>query len=241
MSMLPVHLIITFGIIFMGGKEIFTRKEKGFFDFLRIKKIPLFLIPLLLLESILLLISASFVNAWSEIFFENTMESTLESAASNPVISVLGLCLLPAVFEEILFRGAIMRSYSNPPKGLVISAVLFSIWHLNPNQMSYTFLAGLLLALTALWTDNLVCSMIIHFLFNLYNVLAAALPASSIGGRAIIALEKLIIFLLPQFYTSQGVFILKNFLASLVTFLICIGLFVGILWWVRNRAEQQKQ
>ena len=128
-----------------------------------------------------------------------------------------------------------MRSFSDQKKGLLLSAVLFAIWHLNPNQMSYTFLAGLLLGILALWTDNLVCSMIVHFLFNLYNIIATALPATSKAGQVIMAIEKFITLLMPPFYTTKGIFLWKNFMVGFFSFIMTIVIYLGVLWWARGR------
>lgn len=234
-----IHLLVSIGLIYMGVRAILSRKEKDLFDYLRIRKVPLFLIPILFLESILLQISASFVNICSQVFFENAMQDTLENAARNLGISLIVLCLIPALFEEILFRGAIMRGFPDSRKGVLLSAVLFALWHFNPNQITYTFLAGLLLAILALWTDNLVCSMIVHFLFNLYNLLAVSLSTGSIAGQAIIALDKLTAILIPTFYTTQGIFIWKNFIIGFITFIVTVALYIGILWCI-SRDERKK-
>ena len=50
----------------------------------------------------------SFISALSALFFPNTAADTLHAARETPfVMSLVSLCLMPAVFEELTFRGII--------------------------------------------------------------------------------------------------------------------------------------
>ncbi|NLO64818.1 MAG: CPBP family intramembrane metalloprotease [Clostridiales bacterium] len=97
---------------------------------------------------------------------------------SSPLSYILGLlimCILPAVGEELLFRGVALRSISE--KGAVtavfLSAALFSLSHGNLFQLVHQFLLGAALAYLTLQTGNIIYAMEIHFVNNL---LAITLP-----------------------------------------------------------------
>ena len=86
--------------------------------------------------------------------------------------------LLAPLAEELVFRGAIMRSLlkwnSRAWLAIVISAVLFSAAHFNPAQMPHTFLIGLLLGWMYWRTDSIVPGVVFHWVNNtvayvLYN------------------------------------------------------------------------
>lgn len=87
--------------------------------------------------------------------------------------------LLAPLAEEMVFRGAILRSLlrwkSNPWVGIVISAILFAVIHMNPAQMPHAFLIGLLLGWMYWRTDSIVPGVVYHWLNNtvayiLYNI-----------------------------------------------------------------------
>ena len=78
--------------------------------------------------------------------------------------------MLPAVFEEIAFRGLILRKLllvMSPPQSLLVTALLFAIIHFNVVGM-VIFLVPL--AYMAGWatekTGSLLPAMAIHFLHN---------------------------------------------------------------------------
>ena len=86
--------------------------------------------------------------------------------------------LLAPLAEELVFRGAILRSLlkwnSRPWVAIVISAALFSAAHLNPAQIPHTFLIGLLLGWMYWHTDSIVPGVVFHWVNNtvayvLYN------------------------------------------------------------------------
>lgn len=88
--------------------------------------------------------------------------------------------LLAPMAEEIVFRGAILRSLLKWNRhhwlGIATSALLFALVHGNPAQMPHAFLVGLLLGWMYYRTDSVVPGVIYHWVNNtiayiLYNVL----------------------------------------------------------------------
>lgn len=86
--------------------------------------------------------------------------------------------LMAPLAEELVFRGAILRSLlkwnSRPWVAIAISAVLFSVAHMNPAQMPHTFLIGLLLGWMYWRTNSIVPGVAFHWVNNtvayvLYN------------------------------------------------------------------------
>ena len=86
--------------------------------------------------------------------------------------------LLAPVAEEVVFRGAILKSLLNkysPWKTVVLSAFIFSVGHLNPAQMPHAFLIGLLLGWMYWRTGSILPGMAYHWANNsvayvLYNI-----------------------------------------------------------------------
>ena len=78
--------------------------------------------------------------------------------------------LLAPLSEELVFRGAVLKALlqwkQNPWVGIVISAVLFALIHMNPVQMPHAFLVGLLLGWMYYRTDSIVPGVVYHWVNN---------------------------------------------------------------------------
>ena len=112
----------------------------------------------------------SFINMISSLFVENGVSETLtRTVESNSlIVNLLVIALLPAVVEEIIFRGIIFNGYKkrNPFKAALLSAFLFGLIHMNINQFSYAFVIGILFALLTYVTGSVIPSIIAHFIVN---------------------------------------------------------------------------
>ena len=84
------------------------------------------------------------------------------------IVLIIVSAVLPAVIEELLFRGLILKGLLQFGrwKALIGSAVLFSLFHLNPSQTVYQFILGIVLAVVVLKTGKLMYAMILHFVNN---------------------------------------------------------------------------
>jgi len=88
---------------------------------------------------------------------------------SELVLNLLLLALLPAVFEELIFRGVIfngLRNTKGKAVAVVVSSLLFALMHGNLAQFVYPFIMGLVFSMIVLRTGNLLYSMIVHFVNN---------------------------------------------------------------------------
>ena len=85
---------------------------------------------------------------------------------------ILIVCLLPAFFEEITFRGIIQSGYYqvSPIKRCILIGVLFSLIHLSiPNLIPFAFL-GFVFSFISIRANSIVPSMIAHFLINFISL-----------------------------------------------------------------------
>ncbi|WP_052671098.1 CPBP family intramembrane glutamic endopeptidase [Draconibacterium sediminis] len=81
----------------------------------------------------------------------------------------LKVAVVAPVIEELIFRGLIFNGFRKNYNGFVavfMSALLFSLFHLNPWQMPATFLLGLLLGWLMLRTNNIFVAIIGHSINN---------------------------------------------------------------------------
>ena len=87
----------------------------------------------------------------------------------NLPLSVLIVAILPAVFEELLFRGVLFNSFNKkwgPVVGAILSALLFGIFHMNWLQGIYAFIFGIVLAYSYYKSNSLYVPITFHFVNN---------------------------------------------------------------------------
>lgn len=87
--------------------------------------------------------------------------------ASSWILFIL-LTVIAPVFEEFVFRGAVMELLKPYGSGLAVfvSAFCFGIYHGNFQQFFYAFALGICLGYIAYATGSLFCSTILHAMFN---------------------------------------------------------------------------
>ena len=90
---------------------------------------------------------------------------------------ILGISVMAPVVEELLFRGIIqgeLRKAMPDWLAIIIQAVVFALFHLEPIQSSYVLLPGLLLGLAYYWSRSIWVPVIMHISFNF---IGSVLPA----------------------------------------------------------------
>lgn len=136
----------------------------------RIKNVSLKTVGLVFIIAMLVIPITAFVNGISLLFVENTVVNSLGSMASSSgfVAFLLVSAVTPAIMEEGVYRGVVLSDFrkSGLWKGILISAFLFALLHLNLNQFMYAFVFGVIMALIVEVTGSVLMSMLVHFLMN---------------------------------------------------------------------------
>lgn len=92
------------------------------------------------------------------------------------VVAVLVLAVLPAVCEEVLFRGTLQRALATrlfPIAAIGLTALMFALYHMSLIQLLPTFTLGVLLGVLAHRADSVVPAMLAHVLNNTVVILVA--------------------------------------------------------------------
>ncbi|MDX2021193.1 MAG: ABC transporter permease subunit/CPBP intramembrane protease [Deltaproteobacteria bacterium] len=95
----------------------------------------------------------------------------------SPPLALFLFALTPAVCEEALFRGLLLRALLNrfpPALAIVTVSLLFGIFHFSADRLLPTATLGILLALLAWRSGSLWPSMLVHALNNGILTLLAA-------------------------------------------------------------------
>ena len=87
--------------------------------------------------------------------------------------SILIVALLPAVCEELLFRGFLYSSFEarmTQGKAIVLVSVIFGLYHMNVVQSTTTAVIGLAICYLSAQSESLIPGVLMHFLNNALSV-----------------------------------------------------------------------
>lgn len=102
----------------------------------------------------------------------DTFEASLTGSAENTLFLLLAYALLPAIGEELLFRGILREAYEKHG-GLVailLPAILFTTMHFQPSGIPVYLFSGLLLGFTAYICRSVTAAVVAHFLYNVFGL-----------------------------------------------------------------------
>lgn len=96
----------------------------------------------------------------------------------TPIKLFIVLCcvaVLPAIAEETFIRGYVLKGLSSfkAINAILLSALMFSLMHMNIMQFSYQFMLGVILALLVKLSGRLDYSILLHFFNNAIVIIYA--------------------------------------------------------------------
>ena len=123
----------------------------------------------LFLSTMLVLSSMFALNIFVQwLGLDDNMEVLFGDIAHN-ILGVITISLIAPLLEEVLFRGAIqgymMRRY-NPWTAIVCAALIFGVTHMNPVQIVYAALIGVIFGWIYYRTGSLLSVIVGHVLNN---------------------------------------------------------------------------
>ena len=112
-----------------------------------------------------------------------TEKFMLTPSISDLILNLLIMAVLPAISEEFIFRGILMKWF-NKSMGIhlsiVLSAFLFSAIHIQFLGFFPRFFIGIVLGYVFYWSGSLWASILLHFLNNAMAVVTYFLVARGI-------------------------------------------------------------
>lgn len=157
--------------VFIGAKIYGIEKylEKSIFSgFSPVLMLTLILIPICM-QNFIIFVTLPLENFIYNIFGES--ESGIEPACTVAefIVQIFSVCLIPALAEEFLCRGVIMRLLK--PYGIVVmvmfSALAFAMLHFSMTSFIVIFMIGVLLAAVKMMTGSIWACVLVHFSNNL--------------------------------------------------------------------------
>ncbi|MBR0134816.1 MAG: CPBP family intramembrane metalloprotease, partial [Clostridia bacterium] len=106
-------------------------------------------------------------------YYEALNDPGAPDGVAGVIILILHSAVVPAIVEELAFRGVVMQTLRKfgDVFAIVSSAVLFGLIHANMTQVPFAIVAGIALGYCATVTGTLRTSITVHFLNNFVSVM----------------------------------------------------------------------
>lgn len=118
-----------------------------------------------------------------------TEEFLRTDSAGTFLINLLMIAILPAIGEEIIFRGILQKHLVSATRrrwvGILIAAALFSAFHLQFRGFIPRFALGIIFGYLYEWSRSLWLPILAHFTNNAIATIAYLLMGSKISGSKI--------------------------------------------------------
>ena len=161
----------------------------------------------------------SLLSYLMSLFFPNPVEQSVEGIQqSGLIISLLSVAVIPAFLEEIFSRGILMSGYQflGKWKAAFVSALLFGLLHMNPQQFPYAFVVGFIFCFLVERTDSLYASILPHMVINATTVISIFTQGAGMGnvemesGAILMTLLMMALFSLPWLAVLLYIFLKIN-------------------------------
>lgn len=171
----------------------FVKNKINIVEFLRIKMLKPLTWILIIVFAYVSYPIISLCNYLSLRVSENLIDTTVENILENYplILCVIAVALIPCIVEETIFRGVMYNSYKKTGfiKALIMTALLFGMFHMNINQMSYAIVIGLLFVCLNEATGSILSSIFMHFIINGTSIIASAVVYKQKGTLEVKAAE----------------------------------------------------
>ncbi len=110
---------------------------------------------------------------------EQAYESTVQALLKSPITSMLQVCIIAPVIEEIIMRGFVLGGLKTSygiAVALLISSTLFALLHFNMVQTLSAFISGLILGLLFIKTGSILSCIVAHCGYNLISFVIMIIP-----------------------------------------------------------------
>ena len=206
---------------------ITKRNKIGFNQIFRVKCKPkYYVIAVLLIFG--LLFSLSNLNGISVEFFKLFGYKPRESSSYFPNLSggmvvpaFIVIAIMPAIFEELMFRGLLLNCCENGMgsiRAILVTGFCFSLFHGSPEQTVYQFIAGCAFAFIAIRSGSILPSIIMHFINN----------------------ALIVIFSACNLFDEAGNLAMSNTVFIILTVFSALSFIGAIVWLVLDKTQLKK-
>ncbi|MDD3570387.1 MAG: type II CAAX endopeptidase family protein [Lachnospiraceae bacterium] len=171
-----VSIFISIVIYFLPISAYFFTSKSSVADTFSIKKLYPINVFLVVLISIVIQPLLMLISTLSAIVFPNNVSDVFEIYATYPLwFVILSIAIVPAICEELFFRGIVFSNYRNVSffKASIACGFIFGMAHMDGQQFFYAFFMGIVFCYLVYKTGSIFASIISHFTINCSQSLLA--------------------------------------------------------------------
>ncbi len=169
-----------------------------------------------------------------------TEPSLPEFSVFNFISTLIFVCVLPPVLEEVIFRNILFKNFSKYGTviAILITSLVFSLYHMSISQTVYQFIVGVLFSLIVLKGGNYLLTAFAHLINNLFVVLNYYFFNISFTNEVnivvtVLGLISLAIGIVLLFLNNKQEFVKSNTKSAKQMFLgSFLGVSICVLFWI---------
>lgn len=199
----------------------FVSTKQSIRKVLRLNPISAENIFLIIIFSILIQPFINFISGVSSLFFVNSVTQYLMDTEGISLFTlVLTMAVIPALGEELFFRGIIFSDYEcfGSVAACILCGLMFGIMHMDAQQFLYAFIMGAIFCFMVYKTNSVFASVLSHFTINATQVIYSKLAFWALiksGGTvsstpAVVSLNTLVSFFLVFLLTLPFLYIIAK-------------------------------
>ncbi|MGD8781691.1 MAG: CPBP family intramembrane metalloprotease [Ignavibacteria bacterium] len=126
--------------------------------------------------------SVTFVNSLKTVLdkLDEFVESTYEFLLGydnvfEMVLIVFMVSVIPAICEEVLFRGFVQKSFElvkKPAWAIIVTSLFFGLYHFNPYGLVALVFLGMYFGYAAYKSSSILIPILLHFINNFFTLIA---------------------------------------------------------------------
>ena len=104
----------------------------------------------------------------------------------NLVFLFISICIFAPIWEELFFRGILLRRFAMKWKAttsIILSSFIFGLMHIGGSSILHAFLFGCFLAYAYLRTKNIWVPIVLHSVSNFFSFVTLLFPGESSAGE----------------------------------------------------------
>lgn len=175
------------------------------------------------------------------LLFSNNVYILEVGAENTDIWYATLLCVFVAFIEEISIRGYVLKNFMqsmNKWTALVLSSIIFALLHLDNTDITVVaianiLIAGILLGLNYIYTNNLWFSILLHFSWNFFQgpIFGYKVSGMSMGKSFIKQITQ------GNEYLSGGDF---GFEGSIVCTILQVIVILTLIWYYQKKYHSKK-
>lgn len=182
-ALMVISMIISFWIFLIVGKI----RKKPLYTFISEEKYPfmVYVMSALMAIGLRMLVAVYYYFSGSVAVLRESIEKAAEFSPSlnTPaalLIALFGTVVMAPIFEEVLFRGIVMRELLNimrPWAAILLQGIIFGVAHGVLFQSFFAGMVGVALGIIYYKTGDIKTAMVCHGMFNYSVVITGAVSA----------------------------------------------------------------